>query len=76
MYYLQRSRFTEAMQLNMSLKNLGVGGSGARDAIMSRYNDILPGVANTLATKRVTLAPVSKSVNIPVPLSVTLQDRY
>ena len=43
MYYLQRSRFTEAMQLNMSLKTLGVGGSNARDAIMTRYSDILPG---------------------------------
>ena len=43
MYYLQRSRFQEAMQLNLSQKTLGMGGTSARDAIMSRYNDILPG---------------------------------
>ena len=94
MYYLQRSRFSEALQLQQRLKSLGVGqGSGARDAIMSRYSDILPGdshhsvsdysyhypttsgVASTLASKRVTLAPVPQQINRPVPLSVTLQDR-
>ena len=75
MYYLQRSRFSEALQLQQSLKTLGVHGGGARDAIMSRYSDILPGVASTLASKRVTLAPVTQQVNRPVPLSVTLQDR-
>ena len=76
MYYLQRSRFQEAMQLNKSQKTLGIGGTSAKDAIMSRYNDILPGVASTLANKRVTLLPSAPNkVNRPVPLSVTLQDR-
>ena len=76
MYYLQRSRFQEAMQLNLSQKTLGMGGTSAREAIMSRYTDILPGVASTLANKRVTLAPTAQNqVNRPVPLSVTLQDR-
>ena len=46
MYYLQRSRFTEAMQLNLRLKSLGAGSSGARDAIMARYSDILPGAVS------------------------------
>ena len=73
MYYLQRSRFTEALQLNSSLQARGVS-TGARDAIMSRYRDILPGLANTLATRRVSLAPNTLQVR-PVPLSVTLQDK-
>ena len=69
-------QFQEAMQLNMSQKTLGIGGTSAKDAIMSRYNDILPGVASTLANKRVTLLPSAPNkVNRPVPLSVTLQDR-
>ena len=64
------------MQLNLSQKTLGMGDTSAREAIMSRYNDILPGVASTLANKRVTLAPTAQNkVNRPVPLSVTLQDR-
>ena len=73
MYYLQRSRFTEALQLNTSLQARGVG-TGARDAIMSRYRDILPGLAANLATRRVCLAPSSLQAR-PVPLSVTLQDK-
>ena len=73
MYFLQRSRFTEALQLNSSLQARGVS-TGARDAIMSRYRDILPGLAATLATRRVCLAPTSLQAR-PVPLSVTLQDK-
>ena len=73
MYYLQRSRFTEALQLNTSLQARGLS-TGARDAIMSRYRDILPGLANSLANKRINLAPNTAQVR-PVPLSVTLQDK-
>ena len=73
MYYLQRSRFTEALQLNTSLQARGLS-TGARDAIMSRYRDILPGLANSLANKRINLAPSTVQVR-PVPLSVTLQDK-
>ena len=45
MYYLQRSRFTEALQLSEQLRST-VGGGGApraaaRDAIMDRYKHIL-----------------------------------
>jgi len=75
MYYLQRSRFTEAMQLNMSLKTLGKGGTSAREAIMDRYNHILPGLASTLGSRRVTLTSAQGMGTRPVPLSVTLQDR-
>jgi len=75
MYYLQRSRFTEAMQLNQGLKTSGKGGNSAREAIMDRYNHILPGLANTLGTRRVTLTSAHGMCTRPVPLSVTLQDR-
>ena len=75
MYYLQRSRFTEAMQLNQGLKTMGKGGSSAREAIMDRYNHILPSLANTLGTRRVTLTSAHGMCSRPVPLSVTLQDR-
>eukprot|EP00092_Neocalanus_flemingeri_P083538 GFUD01104869.1.p1 GENE.GFUD01104869.1~~GFUD01104869.1.p1 ORF type:complete len:2801 (+),score=928.21 GFUD01104869.1:744-8405(+) len=75
MYYLQRSRFTEAMQLNLSLKTLGKGGSSAREAIMDRYNHILPGLASTLGSRRITLTSAHGMGTRPVPLSVTLQDR-
>jgi len=75
MYYLQRSRFTEAMQLNHGLKTMGKGGSSAREAIMDRYNHILPSLANTLGTRRVNLTSAHGMCSRPVPLSVTLQDR-
>ena len=36
MYYLQRARFSEAMQLNQQMAEAGIGGT-ARQAIMARY---------------------------------------
>merc|ERR1719357_398959 len=73
MYYLQRARFSEAMQLNQEMAEAGIGGT-ARQAIMARYSHILPTFASTLGKKRLALAPSTKQEK-PVPLSVVLQDR-
>ena len=73
MYYLQRARFSEAMQLNQQMAEAGMGGT-ARQAIMARYSHILPSFASTLGTRRLALAPSTKQEK-PVPLSVALQDR-
>ena len=73
MYYLQRARFSEAMQLNQQMAEAGMGGT-ARQAIMARYSHILPSFASTLGTRRLALAPSTKQEK-PVPLSVSLQDR-
>ena len=68
-FYLQRSRFREAMELEASLA--GRGGSGAREAIMERYRDLLPGL---VPARRVTLTSAhGMHCSRPVPLSVTLQ---
>ena len=42
MYYLQRARFTEVMQLNQHLQTLGQRRSSARQAIMERNNQSSP----------------------------------
>lgn len=61
-------RYTDAMQLNEKLKNIGGGPkAAAREAIMDRYSSILPSLAKgykTLATK--TNVPRSR----PEPVQV------
>ena len=68
-FYLQRSRFREAMELESSLE--GRGGGGAREAIMERYRGLLPGL---VPARRLTLTSAhGMQSSRPVPLSVTLQ---
>jgi hypothetical protein len=83
MYYLQRARFAEAMQLNRQLSSQPGGRAPApgsttttRAAIMARYSSILPGLAAG-GGHRVSLAgSLGPRPERPVPLSVTLQVQH
>lgn len=75
MYYLQRSRFTEAVRLHENLRSLGSGSkSAARDAIMERYSHILPGLAK-LGLSRPLLRGPAGPYTRPQPVAVAVQEK-